>query len=66
MARHTAIREGGLGFDLGMVKSTIANGPPPVRCFFRAVLPRRNAAGTNPTAGYTLRRNSASIFKTRK
>ena len=34
-----------------------------VRRFFGAVLPRRKAAEMEPTTGFTLRRNTASIMK---
>ena len=43
---------------------SVANGSPPLRCFFRAVFSRRLAAEMD-LATYTLGRNIASIMKIR-
>ena len=42
---------------------SIANGSPPLRCFFGAVLPRRLTAKMDPAARFTLRRNTAGTIK---
>ena len=42
-------------------RHSVANGSPPLRCFFGAALPRRKAAKMGPVTRYTLRRNTASI-----
>ena len=44
-------------------RHSVANDPPPLRHFFGAVLPRRQAAEMGPATRYTLRRNTASIMK---
>ena len=48
----------------GPVKSDIlANGSPPLLCFFGAVKLTRKATETDSATRYTLRRNTASIMK---
>ena len=44
-------------------RHSVANDSPPLRRFFGAVLPRRQAAEMGPATRYTLRRNTASIMK---
>ena len=45
MKQNNAICAGGLGFDsrAGQIGHSVANGSPPLRRFFGAVLPRRYA-----------------------
>ena len=59
------IDTGCLGFDfrVGQVGHSVANNLPPLRRFFRAVLPRRLAAEMGHGTRCTLGRDSASIMK---
>ena len=56
---------GGSEFDsrAGQIGQNVANGPPPLRRFFGAVLPRLLAAEIDPATRYTRRRDIASIMK---
>ena len=59
-----SIGAGGLGFDpRGEIGHSVANGSPPLRRSFGAVLARRYAVHMDPASRYTLRRNAASIMK---
>ena len=42
---------------------SVANGSPPLRRFFGAVLPRRSAAEMSSATRYTLRGSTASVIK---
>ena len=59
----TANGAGGHGSDsrIGLIAHSVANGSPPLRRFFGAVISRRSAAEMNPAARYSLRRNNARI-----
>ena len=59
-----AIGAGSLWFEsrVGQIEHSVANGSPPLRCFFRAVLPRHLVAEMGPATRYTLRRNNVSIM----
>ena len=62
---HIAMGARGLGFDYraGQIGHSVANGSLPLRRFFGAVLPRRQAVEMCLATRYTLRRNTASIMK---
>ena len=49
--------------EIGQIGHSVANGSPPLRCFFGAKLLRRNAAKMDPATHCTLRRNKKSIMK---
>ena len=59
------MRAAGLEFDslTGQSKHGVASGSLPLQCFFRDVLPSREAAKMGPATRYMLRRNTASIMK---
>ena len=47
----------------GQTECSDANGSPPLRCSFGAMLHKRQAAKMNPATRYTLRRIIASMMK---
>ena len=53
----------GLWFDsrAGQIGNSVANGSPPLRCYFEIASPQRYAAEMDPATRYTLRCNTASI-----
>ena len=55
------ISEGGLGSVFRSVNSNTVSAP--LRCFFEAVLSRRQAVEVDLTARYTLRRNTSSQWR---
>ena len=63
VAKHIAAAAGGLEFDSwsSQITRSVVNGSPPRRCFFGAVLPRREAAEMDPASRYTLRRNRPTV-----
>ena len=65
VVKGTAVGAGGLGFNFraGQIGHSVANGSPPLRCFFRAVLLRRLAVEMDPATRCKFRRNTASIIK---
>ena len=65
VVKHISIGAVGLWFNYrsGQFGHSVFNGSPPLRRFFRAVLPRREVAKMGPTARHTLRRTTASIMK---
>ena len=63
--KHIAMGAGSLDFDSRAVQIgySVANGSPPLRCFFGAVLRRRYTAEMGPAIGFALRCNHASVIK---
>ena len=65
VVNHIAIGAGGTAFDsqAGQIEHNVANGSPPLRRFFGAVLPARWAEEMGPAACYALRRNTEDVMK---
>ena len=54
---NTTIGAGGLGFHfrVGQIRQSVANGSPPLRRFFGAMLPKRYVAEMSPATRYMIR-----------
>ena len=61
---YNTLGAGGLGSESRVGRSkighSVANGSPPLRCFFGAALPRRQGVEMDSSICYALRRNTAS------
>ena len=64
MLKGMAIGAGGLGLysRAGQIGHSVANGSPPLRCFFGALMSRQSAAEMGPATRYTFGRDITSVM----